>query len=170
MRKGMIFLVLIAFLAVPAIVSAVPLAVDGGWSEFYFGGEDSDWYYGGEDPVSFDFTISTSAYLTVTDAFLSGDQFYVSGLGYTSAPTSLSDDIGGDYDAAAADDRWSTGSWLLTAGIYSISGTANISPFGGGGGAIRVDTAPVPEPGTIVLMGLGLVGLAGMGRKKYFKK
>ena len=32
-----------------------------------------------------------------------------------------------------------------------------------------VSAAPVPEPGTIVLMGLGLVGLAGMGRKKFFK-
>ncbi len=29
---------------------------------------------------------------------------------------------------------------------------------------------PVPEPGTIFLMGLGLVGLAGMGRKKLFKR
>jgi len=31
-------------------------------------------------------------------------------------------------------------------------------------------TPPVPEHSTIVLMGLGLVGLAGMGRKKLFKK
>jgi hypothetical protein len=35
---------------------------------------------------------------------------------------------------------------------------------------LQVDqTAPVPEPSTIVLMGLGLVGLAGFGRKKFKK-
>jgi hypothetical protein len=31
---------------------------------------------------------------------------------------------------------------------------------------ILLTTKPVPEPSTIVLMGLGLVGLAGLGRKK----
>jgi hypothetical protein len=33
-----------------------------------------------------------------------------------------------------------------------------------------IQNGVIPEPGTLLLIGTGLIGLAGYGRKKFFKK
>ena len=145
---------------------AAPLTLDAGWTQFQFG--STTW------ADNFTFSLSSSAYLYVTDAFLSGDMFEVfssgASLGQTSlVPDGAGFDIGNDFDAAFASADFSSAVFMLGAGVYDISGTVIQSAAGtsGGGAGIQIVSAPavpVPAAGLLLLSAFG--GVAAMRRRK----
>jgi hypothetical protein len=66
---------------------------------------------------------------------------------------SLTIDFQGDFTGTAG---------AANQSVWFLADTDNIK-FAG-------DLAPIPEPGTMLLFGTGLVGLAGLGRRKIFRK
>ena len=152
----------LALASIPA--SAAVLKLDGGWKDFEFAGFGSLW------TETFEFILTDNAQLKVTDAFTSGDLFLVfingDAQGFTSFPETTGDEIGSDYSAAFLDPRWSSASYLLGPGSYTVSGQAFLSPFGQGRGAVRL-VSVIPEPATwlMLVLGFGAMGQVVRARR-----
>ncbi|MFA7441709.1 MAG: PEPxxWA-CTERM sorting domain-containing protein [Sphingomonadaceae bacterium] len=158
-----VFVAAVVAVALPAASAsaAIPLTVNGGWQAFNFGSAGS-----AIENEPFIFTLTGPGVFKITDAFLSGDQFeiFINGVshGLTSVPVAGSN-VSDDYAAAFASPAFSSASYQLGAGAYSVTGIVTLSSRGGGGGA---EVVAVPEPATwaMLIAGFGMVG-AGLRRR-----
>lgn len=173
-------LAILAVATTPMAAGAAPVSLDT-WYGFGFGDVGSGLTSGtgfimGTNPVAtpapdgpWTFTLTSAATLFVVDLFLSLDRFELfnagTSLGLTSAPTD-GGGCGSDITCAISDGRYSRGSFFLTAGDYSITGTHVAGTPGAGAFIIQPAAVPVPAAGGLLLGALGVLGAWRMRKAK----
>ena len=166
-------------LAASAASMAGPITPGAGWYGFCFGGNAGDPATAGclnqavgTEGNAFTFTLTAPGTLQVTDAFIFGDTFSVfvnSVLAFTTGGGTQTGPTTSDPDLAFSGTGYDHGFIVLGAGSYSVDIFTLATPNSSGGGAyvqVLDATSQVPEPGSLSLLALGLLGLAAASRGK----
>jgi hypothetical protein len=80
--------------------------------------------------------------------------------------SSIIDDVKSRVDPGIIFDQATFDAWCMAQGLVAY----NLSDYFQIGISPNVIASNIPEPFTLLLLGSGLIGLAGYGRKKFFKK
>jgi hypothetical protein len=181
MIKNKLFPAAVVMSALCAQAEASTLTADGAWNAFDVDSSVSnsgnlEWIDLDNNSLSFDFSLSGSAYLKVVDAGFAGDRFNVYDNGVLLDQTSVASNtypasIGLDFDVAYASPLYSRGLFWLGAGSHSITGLLSQSalngttPINATVGAVSLTAVPLPAAAWLYLTGTALMGFISRRRK-----